>query len=78
MLTCDLHCVHEHSCESEWHLLRKSFAIQCDLKAVAQIDVQHFAARVQHDVRRMPIAQAKNVADHRHHRKRSDVVRSTL
>ena len=55
--TGNFHCINEHSSQPKWHFLWKSFAIQSDLKAIAQIDMQHLAGRVQHDVGRMSIAQ---------------------
>ena len=74
-----LHRVDEHARQTERDFLGEFFARHRHLEAVAEVDVHDLAAdATEHQVRRMPVAETKDITDHRHHRKRSRVVGSPV
>ena len=74
-----LHRVDEHARQTERDFLGEFFARHRHLEAVAKVDVHDLAAdATEHQVRRMPVAETKDITDHRHHRKRSRVVGSPV
>ena len=61
----NLHGVDEHPSQTEGNFLWKFLSCHGHLETVAEINVQDFTAQsIQHQVGRMPIPQAQNVADH--------------
>jgi hypothetical protein len=51
--------------------------MHCHLEAVTEINMDDLAGvSIQHEIRRMPIAQSENITDHRHDGKGTRVVRS--
>mmetsp|Transcript_31785 Transcript_31785/g.69550 ORF Transcript_31785/g.69550 Transcript_31785/m.69550 type:complete len:207 (-) Transcript_31785:165-785(-) len=74
-----LHGADEHARQPERHGLRKLVAPHRHLEAVAKIDVQDLPREaVQHQVRRMPISEPEDVADHAHHGERAREVAPSL
>ena len=66
--TAHLHRVDEHARKTEGNLLWKLVAVHGNLEAVAEVDVEDLTrVAVKHKVRRVPIAEPQDVADHGHH-----------
>ena len=62
-----LHRIDQHARQPERNLLGELFAVHRDLEAVAKVNVDDLArAPIEHQIARVPIAEAENVADHRH------------
>src|SRR5690554_1439827 len=75
----NLHGISEHACQSEGHPLGVLLALHGNLEAVAKVDVDNLARdAVEHEVRRVAIAETEDVPDHRHDAQGPRVVRSPL
>ena len=75
----DFHRVDKHTREAERDLLRELVAVHSNLEAVAEVDVEDLAGvAVEHEVRRVPVAEAEDVPDHGHDRQAPRVRRPPL
>ena len=62
-----LHGIDEHAREAERDALGELVAVHGDLEAVAEVDMEDLArVAVEHEVRRVPVAEAQDVSDHGH------------
>ena len=60
-----LHRMREHARQPEGDLLGVLLAVHRDLETVAEVDVYDLAREaLEHQVRRVPVTQTQNVADH--------------
>eukprot|EP00968_Pinguiococcus_pyrenoidosus_P000364 scaffold24_cov245-Pinguiococcus_pyrenoidosus.AAC.16 len=73
------HRLHEHACQAKRNPLGISLAIHGHLEAVAEVHVKDLAvAPLEHEIRRVAVAESQDVPDHAHHSEGSAKVRPTL